>query len=106
MRKLRIVCSLLLTGVPGWCADYLREGPDIGGTGWVKNEKIFTRENVKDTKLLWKMKLDTAVRVKHNLFPPLIVESVKTASGNKQIAVVAGVSDDLFGIDADTGTLL
>jgi outer membrane protein assembly factor BamB len=106
MRKIPILYFVLLTGVLGWSADYLRDGPDVGGTGWVKGEKIFTLANVKDTKLLWKMKLDTAARVNYNLLTPLIVESVKTASGNKQIVVVAGVSDALFGIDADTGTLL
>jgi len=106
MRKFPIVCTLLAAGAAGWAADYLREGPDNGGTGWVRGEKIFTPANVKNTRLLWKMKLDTTARARHNLFPPLIVESVRTASGNKQIAVVAGVSDDLFGIDADTGTLL
>ena len=66
MRKLPISCILLLTGVVGWSADYLRDGPDNGGTGWVKGEKIFTPANVKDTKLLWKMKLDTAARVNYN----------------------------------------
>jgi outer membrane protein assembly factor BamB len=106
MKKLPISCFLLLTGVLGWSADYLREGPDVGNTGWVKGEKIFTPDNVKNTKLLWKMKLDTAPRVNYNLLAPLIVGKVKTASGDKQIVVVGGVSDDLFAIDADTGTLL
>ena len=103
IRKLLVSCLLVLTGVLGWSADYLREGPDVGGTGWVKDEKIFTLDNVKDTKLLWKMKLDTAARVNYNLLAPLIVGSVKTAGGDKQIVVVGGVSDDLFAIDAGHG---
>jgi hypothetical protein len=106
MKTLVLACFLCSCGSSAWSADYLRDGPDSQNTGWLRNEKVFTPANVKDTKLLWKMKLDTTARVKHNLFPPLIVESVKTTSGNKQIAVVAGVSDDLFAIDADAGTLL
>src|SRR5262245_14142051 len=42
----------------------------------------------------------------HNLFPPLIAGRVSTAQGEKQIAVVAGISDTLFGIDVESGSLL
>ena len=43
-------------------ADFLTEGVDNGRTGWVKDEKIFTRANVGSTKLLWKLKLDSTPR--------------------------------------------
>jgi erythromycin esterase len=56
-------------------------------------------------KLLWKIKLDNKPRQKHNLFPPLIAGSVTTAAGEKEIAVVAGVSDNTYGIDVARGTL-
>jgi outer membrane protein assembly factor BamB len=39
----------------------------------------------------------------HNLFAPLIAERVQTADGVKEIGIVAGISDDLFGIDVATG---
>jgi hypothetical protein len=39
----------------------------------------------------------------HNLFAPLIAERVNTPQGVREIAVVAGVSDDLFGIDVANG---
>jgi outer membrane protein assembly factor BamB len=42
----------------------------------------------------------------HALFPPLIAGSVTTPTGAKEIAVVAGVSDNVFGIDVDKGALL
>ena len=57
-------------------------------------------------KLVWKLQLDNEPRQLHNLFPPMIVSDVRTASGPKQIGVVAGVSDNLYGIDLDTGTQL
>jgi outer membrane protein assembly factor BamB len=79
---------------------------DNARTGWVRDEKIFTPANVKATKLLWKLKLESAPRAMHNLFAPLIAERVTTAQGTKEIAVVAGVSDDLFGIDVATGQQL
>jgi outer membrane protein assembly factor BamB len=106
MKRFLIVSVVLLSGANAWSADYLSEGPDPGRTGWLKTEKIFTLANVSGSKLLWKIQLDSAPRARHNLFPPLIVERVDTAAGPKQIAVVAGISDDLFAIDADAGTLL
>ena len=39
----------------------------------------------------------------HNLFAPLIAERVDTPDGPRELAVVAGVSDDLWGIDVATG---
>src|SRR5215471_1917337 len=50
-----------------------------------------------------KIKLESTPRAMHNLFAPLISEPVTTAQGPREIAVVAGVSDDLFGIDVATG---
>ena len=57
-------------------------------------------------KLVWKLKLDNEARQLHNLFAPMIVSDVRTTTGPKQIGVVAGVSDNVYGIDLDTGTQL
>ena len=56
--------------------------------------------------LLWKLHLDNEPRQMHSLFPPLIVERVKTSTGFRQIAVDAGVSDNIFAIDVENGELL
>jgi outer membrane protein assembly factor BamB len=110
MRRIRHRClvgaTLLLATAHVRSADYLAEGGDPQRTGWVRDEKIFNTTNVRGMKLLWKLKLDTPPREMHNLFPPLVVEKVATAQGVKQIAVVAGVSDTLFGIDVAAGTIL
>ena len=34
--------------------DYLSEGGDPARTGWIQDEKVFSRANVTDTRLLWK----------------------------------------------------
>jgi outer membrane protein assembly factor BamB len=106
MRKTFRLCLLLLSVSAAWGVDYLTEGPDNGRTGWLKGEKVFTKANVKDSKLLWKIQLPTTPRSRHNLYPPLIVEHVNTAGGVKQMAVISGVSDDLFGIDVEDGKVL
>ena len=101
-----VAAMVVLTSATLWASDFLTEGVDNARTGWVKDEKIFTTANAKDTKLLWKLKLESTPRAMHNLFGPLIAERVTTAQGTKEIAVVAGVTDDLFGIDVATGQQL
>jgi len=57
-------------------------------------------------KILWKLKLDNVPRQMHSLLPPLIIGRVNTGSGPKQIALVTGVSDNLYAIDVDQGEIL
>ena len=87
-------------------ADWLTDGGDPQRTAWQRNETLLTKANVKDMKLLWKIQLDNQPRQMHNLFPPLIAGSVSTPRGDKEVAVVAGVSDNIYAIDVATGTLL
>src|SRR5262245_42032417 len=104
MRSL-IIAFVLLATAGVWAADFLTEGVDIARTGWAKDETIFSTANVGSSTLLWKIKLDSKPRSMHNLFAPLIAEHIATPQGRRELAIVAGVSDDLFGIDAATGQL-
>ncbi len=102
--RVATVAALLAgAGMTALASDFLTEGVDNARTGWVRDEKIFTTANVAQTTLLWKVKLDSTPRAMHNLFAPLVAERVTTAQGPRELAVVAGVSDDLFGIDVATG---
>jgi len=98
-----LAAAILCTGTTVLATDFLTEGVDAERTGWVKDEKIFTPANVGSSKLLWKIKLESTPRAMHNLFAPLIAERVTTAQGTRELGVVAGVTDDLFGIDIATG---
>jgi outer membrane protein assembly factor BamB len=91
---------------PSTKANWLTDGGDNQRTAWQKNETRITTESVKTMKLLWKVQLDNQPRQMHNLFPPLLVSDVTTSQGPKDIAVVAGVSDNVYGIDIATGTRL
>jgi hypothetical protein len=84
-------------------ASWLSDGGDPERTSWQRNETILSPASVKDMKLLWKVKLDNAPRQLHNLFAPLIVPDVQTATGPREIAIVAGVSDNIYGIDVEQG---
>ena len=104
MRIVRVSAFiLLLSGVTGVASDFLTEGVDNARTGWVRDEKIFNKTNVTSMKLLWKVNLESTPRAMHNLFAPLVAERVNTAQGPRELAVVAGVSDDLYGIDVAAG---
>lgn len=98
-----LLVMMLLSAVAASATDFLTEGVDTARTGWVRDEKVFTTANVPGMELLWKLKLESTPRAMHNLFAPLIAERVSTAQGARELAVVAGVSDDLFGIDVATG---
>ena len=64
------------------------------------------RPNVKNLKILWKLQLNNQPREMHSLFPPLIVPHVPTAGGPKEIAIEAGISDNLYAIDVKAGEVL
>jgi outer membrane protein assembly factor BamB len=87
-------------------ADWLTDGGNVERTAWQKDESIFTTANVKDTRLLWKIKLDNEPRQMHSLLPVLIAGKVSTPRGDKEIVLATGVSDNLFAIDASNGELL
>ena len=87
-------------------ANWLTDGGDPHRNAWQRDETVITKESVKRMKLAWKLRLDNEPRQMHNLFPALIASEVSTAEGSKDIAVVAGISDNLYGIDVQKGALL
>ena len=68
-------------GAEGGLADRRRRP---AAHSWQRNETILTKDNVKDMKLLWKIKLDNQPRQMHSLFPPLIAGNVSTPSGTRR----------------------
>ena len=85
-------------------SDFLTEGVDNARTGWVRDEKIFTKANVGSMKLLWKVKLEsTAARDAQPVRAARRRACHHRAGRRASSRVVAGVSDDLFGIDVATG---
>src|SRR5258706_5755266 len=106
-RLLIVVLSILpLFGSSTSAADWLTDGGDVMRNNWQKDEKIINTKNAKDIKLLWKIKLDNEPRQMHSLLPPLVIGSLNTSSGPKQLVIQAGVSDNLYAIDVGTGELL
>ena len=86
--------------------DYTTDGADIERSGWVKNEKILTRQNVGTLKLKWKLETGNQPRALHGLMPVLVIGQLNTAGGVKQVGIVNGISDNLYAFDVETGKLL
>src|SRR5687768_14545582 len=100
------LAALLFFGSLASGAVWLTDGGDVKRTNWQRDEKIINTSNAKDIQLLWKIKLDNEPRQMHSLLPPLVIGSLNTSSGTKQVVIQAGVSDNLYAIDVATGELL
>ena len=91
-------------GVATLASDILTEGVDNARTGWVRDEKVFTTANV--------ARIEAAVEGEAREHAARDAQPVRAAHrraghhrrrARASSAVVAGVSDDLFGIDVATG---
>ena len=105
-RLTRLALVLLCVGATLDGEDYLTEGVDHGRTGWLKNEKVFNTTNVQKMRLLWKSKVNSTPRQMHNLFAPLTVSGVTTPRGARELAIFAGVSDELYAFDVASGEMV
>ena len=86
--------------------DWITDGGDNQRTGWNQQEQTLTKDNVKNLKLLWKLETKNQVRALHSLMPVLVAAQLNTSSGVKQVGFLAGISDNLYAFDTDTGKLL
>ena len=106
MRTESIAIALLAGCCLASAADWPTDGASPRRDAWQREETLANKDNVSGFKLLWKLNLANDPREMHSLFPPLIANGVKTSSGEKEIAVEAGSSDNLFGVDVATGALI
>ncbi len=110
LRKLLLagtIAGAILSSVSTtYAGDYLTEGYDAGRTGWIKDEKLLTKANLEKMKMLWRVQLPSVQRLYHNIHTPLVIGELQTPDGVKEVAVVAGIADQLFGVDAKTGAIL
>ena len=86
--------------------DWLTDGGDNQRTGWARNEKILTKQNVGNLKLLWTLETGNQPRALHSLMPVLVISQLATANGTRQVGIVNGISDNLYAFDVETGKIL
>jgi len=108
LSRLKICGALLGVSLTAsaWGADWTTDGGNSQRTNWQKDETVLNKQNVANLKILWKIKLDNAPKQMHSLLPVLIADKVPTANGPRQIVIEAGVSDNIYAIDAEKGEII
>lgn len=102
MRRLLVLAIVFATAAR---ADWPTFGADAQRTSWARTETLINRDNVGTLELKWKIRLENAPKELTSLTAPIVADQVKTIRGIKEYVVVAGSSDTIFAIDADTGKL-
>jgi outer membrane protein assembly factor BamB len=74
--------------------------------GWQRSASSLNPESVKNLQLLWKVKVDNKPMGMLTFREPLIISGIKTDAGIKTLAILAGASNDVFAIDADSGKVI
>jgi outer membrane protein assembly factor BamB len=80
-------------------------GHDPQRSGFAADEHAFSLSNVSSLGLEWKTIVPNEPLVLTGLTAPLVVRGVKPESGVGNLVIVAGSSDHIFALDADTGAL-
>src|SRR5262249_41952411 len=83
--------------------DWSTDGGDSQRTGWGRDGERLTPPNVGSLKLQWKRETGNEPRALHALMPVLIAGHVRTSTGEKQLAIVNGISDNIQAFDVETG---
>jgi outer membrane protein assembly factor BamB len=87
-------------------SEWTTSSVDPARDAWQRGESKIDRLTVKNLQLLWKVKVENKTMGMQSFREPLIISGVKTAEGVKTLAILAGASNDVFAIDAETGKVL
>jgi outer membrane protein assembly factor BamB len=115
MRRLRVLPSIFVLG----CAlmslnpargqsgsEWLTSSGDAARDAWQRAGSKITSRNARKLQLLWKAKVDSKPMGMLSFREPLVVSGIKTADGARTLAILAGASNDVFAIDAESGKVL
>lgn len=114
MRNLKVLLWICLVGcalmvlnpVRGQSAsEWLTSSGDAARDAWQRATSKITIGNVGKLRLLWKVKVASKPMGMLSFREPLIVSGIKTAGGVRTLAILAGASNDVFAIDAETGKI-
>jgi outer membrane protein assembly factor BamB len=102
-----LVLSLFLcvSAASAQTGEWTTYGHDPQRSGFATDEHAFSTSNVSSLGLEWKTIVPNEPIVLTGLTAPLVVRGVKTENGTKNLVLVAGSSDHIFALDADTGAL-
>ena len=111
MIKVRLLLAALLVTCPiithlARAADWPTFGRDPERSGWAFDESNLTVKNVSGLEVKWKTQVKNQPRALSALTAPVVASGVATPSGIKTLAYVAGTSNNIFAVDAETGDVI
>src|SRR5690348_496305 len=106
----KYICALVLASFCSFASaqsgQWLTYGHDVQRSGVAGDEHAFTPANVSQMGLLWKTVVPNQPLSMNGLTAPLVVRGVATSSGAKNLVLLAGSSDHIYALDADSGELV
>jgi outer membrane protein assembly factor BamB len=87
-------------------SEWLTFGGNAQRDGWARDEKLISKDSLKNFGLRWKLHVENEPKELISLTAAVVAEDVYTSRGVKDVLVVAGSSDTIYAIDADLGKLL
>jgi outer membrane protein assembly factor BamB len=87
-------------------SEWLTSSGDAARDGWQRVASKITPRNAGKLQLRWKVKVDSRPMGMLTFREPLIVSGVKTADGVRTLAILAGASNDVHAINAETGKVV
>ena len=101
-----VIAGCMISGALAWAAEWTTDGADPQRTGWQKDEKVLNKDNVKNLKLLWKLKTDNVTRALFSFTPAMILDNVKSNGTTREMIYFVGASDNLYAVDANKGEII
>jgi len=89
----------------GRAIDVWTYGGDAQRTGFVKTDGRFTKDDVKNFQMVWKVKLEDQPKGLRSLTPPAMIGILISYRGFKELAFIGGSSDNFYAINSDVGKL-
>ena len=96
---------LIVMATVGQTGQWITYSHDPQRSGFAADEHAFSLGNIVTLGLDWKTVVPNEPLFLTGLTAPLIVRAVKTAAGERNLVIVAGSSDHMFALDAETGEL-
>ena len=103
-----LACALTyLSPVHGQSAsEWLTSSGDVARDAWQRPGTSITPGNAAKITLLWKVKVANKTMGMQSFREPPIVTGIKTADGSHTLAILAGAANDVYAIDAESGTVV
>jgi len=102
---LLLACLLIFAAALAQTGQWITFSHDPQRSGVAADEHAFSSANVSNLGLEWKTVVPNEPLFLTGLTAPLVVRGVKTGAGEKNLVIVAGSSDHVFALDAETGEL-